>query len=100
MYRAMEGRCSFWIVGAGNIAGATFWLCWDHLGLYDVLTKGFAPINLLEEWGSWGALFGTLAMLLCWFLLASWWEKFYRFGRGLQVEKPRLVPGKAAGKHQ
>jgi hypothetical protein len=41
-----------------------------------------------------------LAMLLCWFLLASWWEKFYRFGRGLQVEKPRLVPGKAAGKHQ
>jgi uncharacterized membrane protein YedE/YeeE len=101
MYRAMEGQVLFWVVGAGNIAGATFLAyAWDHLGLYDVLTKGFAPINLLEEWGSWGALFGTLAMLLCWFLLASWWEKFYRFGKGLRVEKPRVALGRMAGKHQ
>ena len=88
MYRAMEGQVLFWIVGAGNIAGATFLAyAWDHLGLYDALTKGFTPINLLDEWGSRGALFGTLAMLLCWFLIAAWWEKSYRFGRGIKVEE-------------
>lgn len=100
MYRAMEGQVLFWVVGAGNIVGATFLAyAWDHLGLYDMLTKGFTPVNLLEEWGSWGALIGTLAMLLCWFLIASWWEKSYRFGRGIKAQTPRLVPGKMAEKH-
>lgn len=99
MYRAMEGQVLFWIVGAGNIAGATFLAyAWDHLGLYDALTKGFTPINLLDEWGSRGALFGTLAMLLCWFLIAAWWEKSYRFGRGIKVQEPRLLQRKMAEK--
>jgi len=95
MYRAMEGQVLFWVVGVGNITGATLLAyAWDHLGLYHALTEGWKPINLLETWGPWGALFGTLAMLLCWFLIASWWEKHYRFGRGLKAAEPRLIPQK------
>lgn len=93
MYRAMEGQVHFWVVGVGNIIGATFLAyAWDHLGVYHLLVEGWRPINLIEAWGSWGALFGTLALLIIWFLFSDWWEKHYRFGRGIKIDHKRYIP--------
>lgn len=86
MYRAMEGQVLFWVVGLGNIVGATVLAyAWDHLGFYSVLTEGWPKLNLIEAWGPYQALFGTIAMLVAWFLLSNWWEKHYRYGKGLKV---------------
>lgn len=88
MYRAMEGQLLFWVVGVGNIVGATILAYgWDHLGIFNALTKDWPKINLIEEWGPTGALCGTLVMLLAWFLLSSWWEKRFRYGKGIQTEE-------------
>lgn len=87
MYRAMEGQVLFWIVGAGNIVGATLLSYgWDHLGIFDTLAKGWPKVNLIEQWGPTGALFGTLGMLVIWFLLSSWWEKRFHYSTGLKQE--------------
>ncbi|CAM3850781.1 selenium metabolism membrane protein YedE/FdhT [Mesobacillus zeae] len=81
MYRAMEGQVLFWIVGAGNIVGATMLAYgWDHLGIFNALTKGWPKVNLIEQWGPAGALLGTMAMLVGLFLLSGWWEKRFRYG--------------------
>jgi uncharacterized membrane protein YedE/YeeE len=94
MYRAMEGQVIFWVVGLGNIVGATILAYgWDHLGIFNALTKNWSKVNLIELWGPTGALCGTLAMLLAWFLLSSWWEKRFRYGTGIKVEKAeQLAP--------
>src|SRR5690606_29402000 len=79
MYRAMEGQLHFWVVGVGNIIGATFLaFAWDHLGIYNVLVNGWSPINLADVWGPYGALFATLALLILWLLFSHWWQKNYR----------------------
>lgn len=40
MYRAMEGQVLFWVVGAGNIVGATLLAYgWDHLDIFNALAK-------------------------------------------------------------
>jgi uncharacterized membrane protein YedE/YeeE len=40
MYRAMEGQILFWVVGAGNIIGATILAYgWDHLGIFNAFRK-------------------------------------------------------------
>jgi len=86
MYRAMEGQVLFWVVGLGNIIGATFLAyAWDHLGFYNVLTEGWPKLNLIEAWGPYPALFGTILLLAAWFILSSWWEKHYRYGKGLNI---------------
>ena len=97
MYRAMEGQVLFWIVGAGNIVGATILAYgWDHLGIFNTLTKNWQKVNLIEQWGPTGALLGTLAMLVVWFLLSSWWEKRFRYGSGIkQNETEQLSPKEA-----
>jgi uncharacterized membrane protein YedE/YeeE len=98
MYRAMEGQLLFWVVGLGNIIGATILAYgWDHLGIYNVLVKGWQPINLIQAWGPGTALFGTLAMLIIWYLLANWWENHYRFGSGLKVNSQKPIPQNANG---
>ncbi|MFD1707446.1 selenium metabolism membrane protein YedE/FdhT [Siminovitchia sediminis] len=86
MYRAMEGQLHFWSVGAGSIAGATFLaFAWDHLGVYHVLVEGWTPINLMKVMDPNIALFLTLMLLIGWYLFSAWWEKHFRFGRGLKL---------------
>ncbi len=49
MYRAMEGQVLFWVVGVGNITGATLLAyAWDHLGLYSALTEAGRPSTCLK----------------------------------------------------
>lgn len=93
MYRAMEGQVLFWVVGVGNIVGATILAYgWDHLGIFNALTKNWPKVNLIQAWGPTGALCGTLGMLIVWFLLSSWWEKRFRYGTGIkQEERDQLV---------
>lgn len=87
MYRAMEGQVLFWVVGIGNIIGATVLAyAWDHLGFYSALTEGWPKLNLIDAWGPYPALIGTIVMLTAWFFLSDWWEKHYRYGKGLKVE--------------
>lgn len=90
MYRAMEGQLHFWVVGIGNIAGATLLAyAWDHLGIYHLLVSGWEPINLMVSWGPLGALFGTLALLILWLLFSDWWQRNYRFDKGIKVSDNR-----------
>ena len=92
MYRAMEGQLLFWVVGVGNIVGATVLAYgWDHLGIYNALTANWTKVNLIEAWGPAGALIGTLAMLAAWFILSSWWEKRFRYGSGIKQQKAAKV---------
>lgn len=94
MYRAMEGQLLYWVVGAGNIIGATLLSYgWDHLGIFNMLAEGWPKVNLIEEWGATGALVGTMVMLIAWFLFSSWWEKRFRYGKGIKQEpKSQLTP--------
>lgn len=94
MYRAMEGQLLYWVVGAGNIVGATaLSYGWDHLGIFNTLAEGWPKVNLIEEWGATGALLGTMGMLLAWFLFSNWWEKRFRYGTGIkQEERKQLTP--------
>lgn len=86
MYRMMEGQVLFLVVGVGNVLGATLLAYgWDHLGIAALLVAGWQPINLISSWGPAWALIGTLAMLGIWYALAHWWEKQYRYGRGLKL---------------
>jgi uncharacterized protein len=95
MYRAMEGQVLFWVVGAGNIVGATLLAySWDHLGIFNALAEGWPQVNLIEKWGPTGALIGTLAMLALWFLLSSWWEKHFRYGKGIKIDESRTFAAK------
>jgi len=92
MYRAMEGQLLYWVVGAGNIIGATVLAYgWDHLGIYYALVENWPKVNLIEQWGPMGALIGTLAMLTIWFLLSNWWEKRFRYGKGIQHDAKRRI---------
>lgn len=70
MYRAVEGQVHYWIVGIGNVIGATILAAtWD---LYSAqLATSFPRINLLGEFGNYGGLlvnylllFGFLAFIL------------------------------------
>jgi uncharacterized protein len=95
MYRAMEGQVHFWIVGIGNLVGATaLAYAWDHLGIYNLLVKGWPSINLITVWGPVPALLGTLLLLVLWYLFSDWWEKHYRFGKGLKIKQEKYVPQK------
>lgn len=92
MYRAMEGQVLFWVVGAGNIIGATALAYgWDHLGIYGALVENWPKVNLIEDWGAMGALLGTLAMLVAWYLLSSWWQKRFRYGIGIENHKNQRI---------
>lgn len=87
MYRAMEGQVHFWLVFVGNIAGATaLAYAWDHLGIYDHLVTGWPSINLIDSWGAQTALLGTLALLAGWLAFSLWWERHYRYGKGLEQD--------------
>lgn len=80
MYRLMEGQVLFLPAFAGNIIGATFLAyAWDHLGVYDVLVKSGARINLLDSIGPIGAIAVTLVMLGILYALTKYREKRYHY---------------------
>ena len=78
MYRLMEGQVLFLPGFIGNIIGATFLAyAWDHLGIYNMLVKSGAKINLLDTVGPVGAILSTLAMLGVLYALTVYREKSY-----------------------
>ncbi|GGF97704.1 selenium metabolism membrane protein YedE/FdhT [Paenibacillus aceti] len=85
MYRLMEGQVIFLPVFIGNIIGATFLAyAWDHLGVFDLLVKSGAKINLISVMGPAWALIVTLVLLAVGYIVASYWQKNYRFGVGFK----------------
>ncbi|MFZ5641357.1 MAG: selenium metabolism membrane protein YedE/FdhT [Bacillota bacterium] len=69
MYRAMEGQVNFWVVGLGNIIGATVLaVAWDK-GIYASLVAPYPKVDLVKTLGPWGALavtFAGLGLLYAW----------------------------------
>jgi hypothetical protein len=77
MYRAVEGQVHFWIVGIGNVIGATLLaFAWDSFSLS--MATSWPKINLLESFGSYGGLFMNYILLFLLFLLILKLEKNYR----------------------
>jgi uncharacterized membrane protein YedE/YeeE len=76
MYRAVEGQIHFWIVGIGNVIGATLLaFVWDDIS--GSLATSWPKINLLESFGNYGGLFFNYLLLLLLFLLVLKLEKNY-----------------------
>lgn len=76
MYRAVEGQVHFWIVGVGNIIGATLLaFVWDdwHLSM----ATSWPKINLLESFGNYGGLLLNYGLLVLFFALILVLEKKY-----------------------
>ncbi len=82
MYRAVEGQVHYWIVGVGNIIGATILAAqWDDIAPYIATT--YDKVNLLKEFGEMGGLAITYAALLFCLLLIFLWEKqFFKNRKG------------------
>lgn len=63
MYRAVEGQTHYWVVGVGNVIGATLLAAtWDYYAA--PLATDFPKINLLESFGNYGGLVANYALLL------------------------------------
>ncbi|RXJ91592.1 hypothetical protein CRV01_00425 [Arcobacter sp. CECT 8983] len=76
MYRAVEGQVHFWVVGIGNVIGATLLaFVWDDLSLS--LATSWPKINLLEVFGNYGGLFLNYGLLILLFALILVLEKRY-----------------------
>lgn len=76
MYRAVEGQVHFWVVGIGNVIGATLLaFVWDDLSLE--LATSWPKINLLEVFGNYGGLFLNYGLLILLFALILVLEKRY-----------------------
>jgi len=74
---AGEGQVHFWIVGIGNVIGATFLaFTWDSFSLS--LATSWPKINLLESFGSYGGLFMNYILLFLLFLLILKLERNYK----------------------
>ena len=76
MYRAVEGQVHFWIVGVGNIIGATLLaFIWDDIS--EPLATSWPKINLLESFGQYGGLVANYGLLLLFFIVILVLEKKY-----------------------
>jgi uncharacterized membrane protein YedE/YeeE len=76
MYRAVEGQTHFWIVGVGNVIGATLLaFVWDDIA--PLLATSWPKINLLESFGNYGGLLFNYTLLFLLFLLILKIEKNY-----------------------
>lgn len=74
MYRAVEGQVHYWVVGLGNIIGATVLAAgWDSIA--PALATSYNKVNLLVEFGPQGGLLLTYAMLALSMLAVLWWEQ-------------------------
>ena len=77
MYRAVEGQVHFWIVGIGNVIGATLLaFMWDSFSIS--MATSWPKINFLESFGQYGGLFMNYIFLFLLFLLILKLEKNYR----------------------
>lgn len=75
MYRSMEGQVHFWVVGLGNVAGATLLAWgWDAWGIYRLLVEPWPRVNLAAALGWPGALAVTYGLLAGAYLFLVWWE--------------------------
>lgn len=94
MYRSMEGQVHFWIVGAGNILGATFlaW-AWDGLGLFTTLVNPWPKLNLVAMWGWPAALAVTYGLLGLSYLFLVWWEQRTSYQRLQQPTGETVAQG-------
>jgi len=76
MYRAVEGQTHFWIVGVGNVIGATLLaFVWDDIA--PLVATSWPKINLLESFGNYGGLLFNYTLLFLLFLLILKIEKNY-----------------------
>ena len=76
MYRAVEGQVHFWIVGVGNIIGATLLaFVWDDIS--EPLATSWPKINLLESFGQYGGLVANYGLLFLFFIVILILEKKY-----------------------
>lgn len=72
MYRAMEGQIQFWVVGIGNVIGATILtLAWDGT-VFPYLVEPFPRYDLVKLFGFGGALLLTAGMLFSLYYWADW----------------------------
>ncbi|MDY0211619.1 MAG: selenium metabolism membrane protein YedE/FdhT [Desulfuromonadaceae bacterium] len=77
MYRAVEGQVHFWLVGVGNVIGATLLaFVWDYFSVS--IATSWPKINLLESLGNYGGLFANYVFLFLLFVLILKLEKNYR----------------------
>lgn len=78
MYRSVEGQLQFWIVGLGNVIGATLLtLAWDPL-VYPNLVEPFARIDMAKQWGMPAALLLTALLLTALYVWADWRQNVQR----------------------
>lgn len=72
MYRSVEGQLQFWIVGLGNVIGATLLtLAWDPI-VYPSLVEPFSRIDMVKQWGMPLALGITALLLAALYVWADW----------------------------
>ena len=77
MYRAVEGQVHFWVVGLGNVAGATL-LAWQWDRLAPALALAYPRTNLLQTFGPLGGLAVTyLGLGACFVALLAWERRFF-----------------------
>ena len=83
MYRAVEGQVHYWIVGIGNVIGASaLALTWDYYA--EPLATSFPRINLLESFGNYGGLIVNYIALIAFLVLILCCEKYYLAKRRAQ----------------
>lgn len=76
MYRAVEGQVHFWLVGLGNVIGATLLaVVWDDIA--PIVAVNYDKINLLKALGPQSGLLVTYIMLAVALGLVIWWEKYF-----------------------
>ncbi len=72
MYRAMEGQLHFWVVGLGNVIGATILtLAWDS-AVFPYLAEPFPRLDLVKVFGFSTALLLTAIMLIGLYMWSDW----------------------------
>lgn len=72
IYRSMEGQLQFWVVGIGNVIGATILtIAWDPL-VFPLMAEPFPRIDLAKQYGLPLALTLTMLMLFALYLWVDW----------------------------
>lgn len=85
MYRATEGQINFWLVGLGNIIGATaLAITWD-MGVFNYLVAPYPKVDLMKLLGPAGAIVATMAFLGLIYAWARWRETRHRYALELHL---------------
>lgn len=79
MYRAMEGQTHFWMVGVGNVIGATaLMLLWDR-GIFSLFVEGWPKVDLVATLGWPVALAAVYVFLFLLYGFALFMERKKQF---------------------